>query len=201
MKFPAANGKVRGLDPVGNSVRGECSDQKCQRRGEVPGQRRAALPATVDEHAEVPELLRDLVRSRDQPGHHPKANVDDECLAHGKAADQVVQAVSQQNQVAEWAVLDMLGAVAVVPGQELLEHEEQQESRHQREVHTEPVADGVASRTWLGAGAWAASATWEVTRWRRAASLREERMMTWTSYTVLDAGSPPVRLPPVSRSW
>ena len=103
-----------------------------------------SLPAAVHEYTEVAEFLWDLMGRCHQPGHHTDADVDHERPANGQTTDQVVQAVCQQDQISEWAALEMLvvfGAVTVVPVQKLLEHEEHQESSHECEVDPELVAD------------------------------------------------------------
>ncbi len=104
------------------------------------------MPAAVHEDPEVAELLGDLVGGGDQPGHDPDSDVDHERAADRQAADQVVEPIGEQDQIAERTTIDtfgVFGAVTVVPVQELLEHEERQEAGHQREVDTKPVADHI----------------------------------------------------------
>ena len=54
-----------------------------------------------------------------EPGDHPEAQVDEEGAANGEAADEVVERIAGEDEVAQWLVL-RCRAVAVVPVEELL---------------------------------------------------------------------------------
>ncbi|MEX2612888.1 MAG: hypothetical protein WD380_04865 [Gaiellaceae bacterium] len=76
----------------------EPADEEGQRGGDVVGERGAGLPAAVDEDAEIAKLLRNLMGRDDEPGDDPEAKVENEGGADGEPAQEVVQAIGDQNQ-------------------------------------------------------------------------------------------------------
>lgn len=81
----------------------------------------------MHEDAEVAQFLRDLVGGRRQPGRDPDADVHEERAGDGQPAEEVVQAVAQQDEVAHRLAAAGAVAMAVVPVQELLQGEERAE--------------------------------------------------------------------------
>jgi hypothetical protein len=86
----------------------------------------------------VAQSLRNLVSGGHEPGGDTDAQVEDEGSADAEPSEEVVQAVLDQNQIAERGVLAHR-PVAVVPVQVLLEQEEGSEG-DAGHVHRELVA-------------------------------------------------------------
>ena len=82
----------------------------------------------MDQHAEVAELLRNLVRGGREPGRDSESDIDQEDAGDSETSEEVVQAVSEQDEIGERLLAVGGGPVAVVPVEELLEREEEREA-------------------------------------------------------------------------
>lgn len=83
--------------PTGNRRAGRQAESSRPRRS----WRRGPGAYPIREDAEITELLRNLVCGRGNPRDDAHLSADHERRANGEAADEIVQTVSQQNQVSD----------------------------------------------------------------------------------------------------
>ena len=89
----------------------------------------------MHEHAEVAELLGDLVRRGSDPSHDPEADVQDERPSDGQATQQVVETVADEHQIAERLTAVRACAVTVVVMELLLCRQEHHEAQRRPREH------------------------------------------------------------------
>ena len=91
------------------------SNQEGQHREQIEQQGLSSAPSPMNQHTEVAQLLRDLVRSSGEPGCDPESDIGEEHGSHAKAAQKVMQAISNQDQVRERLLAVRRGPMAMVP--------------------------------------------------------------------------------------
>ena len=89
----------RDSKPCRDHPRDDAANQKGEAREQIEEQGLLSAPTPVNQHTEVPELLRYLVCSGGKPSCESEPDIREEYGSYAKAAEKVVQAISDQDQV------------------------------------------------------------------------------------------------------
>ena len=95
----------------------------------------------MNQHTEVPQLLRYFMRGRRKPTGNAQPNIDKKGSGDRQATQEIVQAIPDEYEISQWLFAVAVGSMTVVPVQQLLQQEKNGETSDYQDSDVQNIAN------------------------------------------------------------
>ena len=131
--------KQAAIKIEGGKVCHKTTDQEGESGENIEKESFSLVPSAMNQDTEVSKFLGDFMCRRYQPAYDSQPNVDQEGAANRESSDEIVQSISDQNQIGERFFAIALCPMAVVPVEELFQSEKAGEANKNPKIESDGI--------------------------------------------------------------